>query len=404
MTTRPPIDGLQRGPRDKGWVHTHGAGLIDLLRTIDAATILASLWLSERWIGLSWVDGHLLLGIAAVALFSTTAGQWALYRSWRVTRVGEEVRQIVWCWLVAMLILTAGLHLLEIHSELPRRLIVVWFAVGLCMLVLLRVVVRNLLYTLRRHGANYRVAAIAGANDTGARIAASIQASPWMGLRLAGYYDDRSAETPGRTNGLPLVGGLSDLAREVAAGRIDMVYITLPLRAELRTTSLVEKLRDSTATVLYVPDFSGFGLLHSRWEVLSGMPMVSLIDTPHLGSAAIAKRLFDLVLGSLILLVIAIPMLIIAMCIRLDSPGPVLFRQRRYGLDGREFEIYKFRSMRVVEDGRNEFTPGHPQRPPGDAARCVPATNVARRTAAVHQRAPGPHVDHRPAPAPGGSE
>ena len=354
--TRPPIDGSRGSSRDKGWVHTHGAGLIDLLRTFDAATILATLWLSAYWIGWRWEDGYLLVGLAAIGLFTTTAGQWTLYRSWRVTRVGEELRQLVWCWLAAMLILTAGLYMLDTHLVLPRRLVVLWAALGLVVMVLLRVVVRNLLYMLRRRGANFRVAAIAGANETGARIAASIEASPWMGLRLAGYYDDRTIETPGRTSGLPLAGGLNDLAREVAAGRIDMVYIALPLRAELRTTGLVEKLRDSTATVMYVPDFSGFGLLHSRWEVLAGMPMISLIDTPHLGTAAVAKRLFDLVIGSVILLLIAIPMLVIAVCIRLDSPGPVLFRQKRYGLDGREFEIYKFRSMRVVEDGRNQFT------------------------------------------------
>lgn len=110
-------------------------------------------------------------------------------------------------------------------------------------------------------------------------------------------------------------------------------------------------------------------------ESLSGMPMVSLVDTPHQGIDAASKRVFDLVVGSAIMLGIALPMLAIAIAIKLTSPGPVFFRQKRYGLGGREFEIWKFRSMTVCEDGASRFT----QARKGDA-RVTPLGAFLRRT------------------------
>ena len=108
--------------------------------------------------------------------------------------------------------------------------------------------------------------------------------------------------------------------------------------------------------MLFVADFSVYGLLHARWEMLGGMPTVSLIDTPHQGLDGLLKRVVDIVLASLALVALAIPMIAIAMAIKLTSPGPVLFAQKRYGLDGREFDIYKFRTMTMVEDGKSQFT------------------------------------------------
>lgn len=341
---------------EKGWVHSHGPTLVELFRSVDAAVILLSLWVSEHLVRWPWHDGHLMLGLGAVALFTTVAGQRVIYRSWRANSLTDELQQVSLCWAVAMLILAAGLFLFDPVRHMPRELVIVWFAIGWGALMVVRGSIRVALRTVRRRGGNYRVAAIIGANKTGLRIEREIAGSTWMGLRLAGYYDDRRADSPGREAVVPTVGDLSQLVSEVIAGRIDIVYITLPLRAEFRIRDLVAKLRDSTVTVMYAPDFSDLGLLHSRWEVLAGMPMISVIDTPHQGSSALLKRLFDVVVGSFILTLIALPMLLIALAVRLESRGPALFKQKRYGLDGREFEIYKFRSMRVMEDGRTKFT------------------------------------------------
>jgi len=130
-----------------------------------------------------------------------------------------------------------------------------------------------------------------------------------------------------------------------------LIYIAFPLRAEPRINELLRQLSDTTASVYLAADFFAFDLLHARWGSLGGVPTVSLHETPFYGVDGWLKRLEDIILGTLILLIIAIPMLIIGICVRLTSKGPALFRQRRYGLNGEVIRVLKFRSMSVTEDG-----------------------------------------------------
>ncbi|RQP22108.1 undecaprenyl-phosphate glucose phosphotransferase [Piscinibacter terrae] len=339
----------------RGWVHSHGATLVDLLRIVDAAWILAGLWITEQWVGVSWHDRHLTIGLLAVGFFTAAAGQWTLYRSWRVSPLRTELERAVSCWAVSMLLLAAVLYFFDPAPDVPRSLLPLWGFTVMVLMLGTRVVSRLVLRTLRRNGRNFRTAAIVGANETGHSIAGLMRRSTWMGMVVAGIYDDRAPQASRTHPEMKLDGGIDVLIQRVERGEIDVVYIVLPLRAELRIQQVVDRLRDSMVQILFVPDFSAFGLLHASWEVLGGMPMVSLMDTPHRGFEGASKRLFDIVMSSLILTLIAVPLLCIAVAIKTTSRGPVIFRQRRYGLDGKEFEIYKFRSMTTVEDGKNEF-------------------------------------------------
>ena len=133
--------------------------------------------------------------------------------------------------------------------------------------------------------------------------------------------------------------------------KIDYIYITLPLCAEKRISILIQQLADSTVSVNIVPDFFIFNLIQSKWNNVQGIPVVSVFDTPFNAVDGIAKRLEDLVLCMIILPIIALPMLIIAIAIKLTSPGPVIFKQQRYGVKGEKIEVWKFRSMTVCENG-----------------------------------------------------
>jgi putative colanic acid biosynthesis UDP-glucose lipid carrier transferase len=365
----------RRHGQRRGWVHNHGATLVDLLRIVDASCILAGLWFTEQWVGVRWHDRHLLMGLLAIGFFTAAAGQWPLYRSWRVSPLRAELERAISCWCVSMLLLAAVLYFFDPTPDIPRALLPLWGFVVMVVLLGTRIVSRLVLRTLRRRGRNFRTAAIVGANDTGHNIAALMRRSTWMGLVVAGIYDDRAPALPRTHPDLKLSGDIDALVARVAAGEIDVVYIVLPLRAELRIRQVVDKLRDSMVPVLFVPDFSAFGLLHASWEVLGGMPMVSLVDTPHQGFEGASKRFFDICVASLILAIIALPMLGIAIAIKATSRGPAIFKQRRYGLDGKEFEIYKFRSMTAVEDGKNEFV----QATKGDM-RITPLGAFLRRT------------------------
>jgi putative colanic acid biosynthesis UDP-glucose lipid carrier transferase len=132
-----------------------------------------------------------------------------------------------------------------------------------------------------------------------------------------------------------------------------MVFITFPMRAEKRIRDYLSKLSDTTASVYIVPDFFVFQMLHARWNQINGLPVVSVFETPITGIDGVLKRGFDLAVSLLLLAVLAIPLSVIAILIKASSPGPVFFRQKRYGLMGEEIRVWKFRSMRTCEDDSN---------------------------------------------------
>jgi putative colanic acid biosynthesis UDP-glucose lipid carrier transferase len=146
-------------------------------------------------------------------------------------------------------------------------------------------------------------------------------------------------------------GDLDKLVAEARHGAIDVVYIALPLRAEPRINAIIRRLQDTTASVYLAYDFGGFDVLRAQWGQVGNVPVMSVVENPFHGIDGVAKRLEDLVLGSLIMLMIALPMLLVALAVKLTSRGPVFFKQRRYGLNGEEIRVLKFRTMTVMEDG-----------------------------------------------------
>jgi len=190
-------------------------------------------------------------------------------------------------------------------------------------------------------------AVIAGANELGRGLAARLAANPMQGVRIAGYFDDRA---PGRINE-KVLGSLGALAEYVRTHSIDIIYIALPMASQPRILKLLEELRDTTSSIYFVPDIFVFDLIQARVDSIGDLPVVAVCETPFYGFNGLVKRMEDYVLATLILFGIAPMMLAIAIGVKLSSPGPVLFKQRRYGVDGRKIFVYKFRTMSVVEDG-----------------------------------------------------
>ncbi|MDE2586121.1 MAG: undecaprenyl-phosphate glucose phosphotransferase [Betaproteobacteria bacterium] len=192
---------------------------------------------------------------------------------------------------------------------------------------------------------------MAGGCELARKLADGIAESPQNGIRVAGFFDDRAADRLPAGSRRDILGGLSDIAAYAKQHHVDLIYITLPMTSQPRILKLVDELRDTTASIYFVPDIFLFDLIQARMDTLGGLPVVAVCETPYYGVNALIKRSSDLVLAGAILLLIAPVMLAIAIAIKRDSPGPVIFKQRRYGLDGREIIIYKFRSMTVCEDG-----------------------------------------------------
>lgn len=196
-----------------------------------------------------------------------------------------------------------------------------------------------------------RPAVIVGAHRMGQRVAEMLQARKGYGHDLLGFFDDRSAERLELPGADPLLGGLNELPEFIERHGVKDVFITLPLTSQPRILQLMETLQNSTASVHFVPDVFGVSIIQGRLEDMGGVPVVGLHVTPFTGINGLLKRASDLVLASLILVLISPVLLIVAVGVKLSSPGPVIFRQGRTGLDGEVIEVYKFRSMTVQDNG-----------------------------------------------------
>jgi putative colanic acid biosynthesis UDP-glucose lipid carrier transferase len=195
-----------------------------------------------------------------------------------------------------------------------------------------------------------KVAVIAGANELGRKLAERLR-DPMLGTRIAGYFDDRGAARLQNLAAAQNLGGLSRLADYARSHRVDVIYIALPMASQPRILRLLEDLRDTTASIYFVPDIFVADLIQARVDSIGGLPVVAVCETPFYGFNGVVKRISDVIFASFILIVISPLLLAIAVGVKLCSPGPILFKQRRYGLDGRKIMVYKFRTMTVAEDG-----------------------------------------------------
>jgi len=196
-----------------------------------------------------------------------------------------------------------------------------------------------------------RKAVVAGANAIGRQLVERLDANRVLGVRFVGYFDDRCGERLEGVEPRRLLGRLAGLASYVKQHHIEVIYVALPMCSQPRVRRLLEELRDTTASIYFVPDILLFDLIQARVDTIDGIPVLAVCESPYRGFNAVIKRASDIVLASALVLATAPLWLFIALGIKWTSPGPVLFRQRRYGLDGKEMVIYKFRTMFCLEDG-----------------------------------------------------
>lgn len=337
----------------RGIIRPHEAKLDFLNRLADAALILFALFIATKAYPLVWSDAESLAGLAAVVIFYLSGQANGLYRAWRSEPLKNEFFAIWGTWAVVVPVLLLLAFATKTSENYSRFVTLTWFALAPTLLSASRVAVRLTLQELRQRGRNTRSVAFVGASQLAETVARNIVRAPWMGMEIVGYYDDRH---PDRVHQIPaelgtLKGGLDRLLIEARAGRVDQVYICLPFKAEPRINEIIRRLADTTASVYLAYDFGGFDILHAEWGSVGNVPVMSVVENPFGGLDGWSKRFEDVVLGTLILALIAVPMMIIAIGVKLTSRGPVFFRQRRYGLNGEEIGVLKFRTMTVCEDG-----------------------------------------------------
>ena len=227
-----------------------------------------------------------------------------------------------------------------------------------------------------RAGIGLKRVLVAGSGDLGRLVVDRILEHRELGLKVVGFVDDQ-AEGGAHLGyrGLPLLGTLDETPEILQREKIDHLYVALPLDEHVKMLGLVENANREIVDIRVVPDLLQIISLRARLEDLDGLPIINIHDVPLRGLNAVLKRTMDFVLAALSLLVLAIPMIILTLLIRITSPGPALFRQERMGLDGKAFYVWKFRSM---ADGAERNS--GPVWAVEDDPRCTPVGQFLRRS------------------------
>jgi putative colanic acid biosysnthesis UDP-glucose lipid carrier transferase len=321
--------------------------IVTLLRQLDPLIVVLSLFICEVLSNQRLSPGWAALVLLTFIISSQLFGQLEARDSSRAfsSFSGTYVRKALqWLFVVAMLLLSA--YAFKVSHLLPRRVFLTWFVVTPVALSITHAL-RAKVQAIAERGTTAPRHIIIGANEAGLELARRLPAQGFMG-----YFDFRSTERVSHAlDARKLIGHCREAAEYVRANNISQVYIALPMSNVPRIHELINALRDTTASIYFVPDTFAFDLIQARVVEINGMPALSVCDTPFYGMDAVLKRATDLTLGGLIMVLTLPLMAVIALAVKLNSRGPALFRQRRYGLNGEEITVFKFRSMTCCEDG-----------------------------------------------------
>jgi putative colanic acid biosynthesis UDP-glucose lipid carrier transferase len=343
--------------------------LLNLLEIlVEPVALVISLWVCALYYQEARLDArHVILAVIVFALsFPGPA---------RLTQSPlRAVRNILLGWIaLAGLLMMFGYasgYLGFFHTN--EMLTWLWFAP--LSLVGAHVALRAAAPAIRRLQGGIKQAVIAGMNEQGVELASRLRDDLYSSVRVAGFFDDRQRDRLVRPGDYPVLGKIEALPQYVNDNRIDFIYLALPMVSHQRILSLLDALRDTTGSIYFVPDIFVTDLIQGRMDMVGGIPVVGVCETPFSGLNGVIKRGSDILLSLLILLLISPLMIAIAAAVKLTSPGPAIFRQRRYGLDGGEIVVYKFRTMRVTEDG------GEIQQARKGDTRVTPLGALLRRT------------------------
>ena len=321
-----------------------------LLRIIDMTLIVFSLLTILHGYDVIFNKDYLLALTSVLLLYSYIGESVGLYRSWRLGKFAHMCRLLLSLITICFLLIFTLLFLFKYTEFYSRVVMVGWYFFTLLLLLSWRMCVREIKRVRRSKGLNVERVAIVGLTQTGMNLYNEIWKHDELGFDCVGFFDDRE---PSRIIDLEpkLIEGNINQAIELAkSGDIKKLYICLPLLAEQRIADIIQELGDSTVDVLITPDFLLKNLMNGRIGSIGEMDTISVFESPVNGMRRFYKRSFDIVFSVCAILAISPILLVVAIAVYMSSPGPVLFKQDRYGLDGRKIKVWKFRSMTVTEN------------------------------------------------------
>jgi putative colanic acid biosynthesis UDP-glucose lipid carrier transferase len=341
---------------------------VQLIRVIDPLILILAGVVAYRMyppLGDFELPEHYVLALLGMALLAAALFAWAgLYEPQRGVTLFEELRRLVNASLLLAAAWAGFMFLSKTGIAFSRVWSIYWLLLAFVGHLSLRIAIRLTLRHLRRRGYNQRHVVIVGAGQLGTNIATRLRAAPWAGFNIHGFYDDDPAKVGTEIAGIAVRGNVDQMLEDLERDPMDQVWIALPLRADSRIRAVLDRLQLHPVQVRLVPDIFNFSLLHHSVSEIVGLPVINLTDSPLDGPHRVTKAIEDFVFAALFLTLISPLMLLIAIAIKLSSPGPVVYRQERITWNGERFDMLKFRSMPVDAEaatGPVWSAPGEPR-------------------------------------------
>ena len=313
---------------------------------LEPTVIVLTLWGVALWDEGSLTPPYLIL---SVILFSLTfpSGSKISKHPWRI------IRNTVISWiLLAGLVLLFGIVTGHMNTFSASAIELWLWLTPTCQVLAMFGLRASSELILKLQGPQKR-AIVVGINNQGIAIAESLSQTIYNTTICNGFFDDRKPERLLNETSYPILGKLEGVVDYIKVHNISIVYLSLPMASQPRIIKLLDELKDTTASVYFLPDIFLTDLIQGRIGQVDGIPVVAVCETPLMGVDSIIKRFTDVVFALMVLILLSPLLIAISIGVKLSSSGPIIFRQRRYGLDGKEIIVYKFRSMTVCDDGNN---------------------------------------------------
>ncbi len=339
----------------RGLLKEYSRAISIILRVMDMATVLfaGGIAYAFRFGNLNIAPSYLSALAITFVLTPLVLSFFNIYASVRGESFVRHIMTLIEAVCVMGLILAGLAFFTKSGDAFSRTWFIIWMGWSLLLLILFRCTVLMSLHFMRSHGLNERRVVIFGAGDLGIKFAANVQQALWTGFRIVSFIDDEADKKPKTICGIPVMQRPDDLSDYLQTEDIDEFWLALPLRAEERVKAILFELRHHTITTRFVLDIFGLDLLNHSISDLAGFPVLNIHSSPMVGVNRVVKAMEDRFLALLIFITICPIFIPIALGVKLSSPGPIFFRQKRVGWDGRIFEVFKFRTMKshTVSDG-----------------------------------------------------
>ncbi|MDX2289063.1 MAG: undecaprenyl-phosphate glucose phosphotransferase [Hyphomicrobiaceae bacterium] len=320
------------------------ARLGDFLAAGLSGFAVAAVYVDETGVPLTagYLAATLMTALATVLIFDLLK----LYRVPELRSVIRQMPRLLLGWLGAFALLAAGLFMVKSGEEFSRGWLAMWVIIGALSILAVRTGLAGLVHRWNRTGQLYRRAVVYGTGTVTRETLAQLEADLDADVRICGLYDERGGErVPTQTLGYPVLGNLEDLIAYARSSRVDIVLIALPITAEARIAQVLKHLSQLPVEIKLPARTTRLRFSHGVYSHIGNVAMIDLMDKPISAWGAVAKWTFDKAIAALALVLLAPVLLAVAIAIRRDSKGPILFKQKRYGFNNELIEVYKFRSM-----------------------------------------------------------